>query len=179
MRTIGSIIITFTAILFLVSCTDKKTDKCPVETIILNENPFPEGTHAEELFSPVPDENIDSVERSFYFASDLAYQEVIHWDSAGDTKRYFDFRARSVFDVDKYMGPWTIPPELNYTSVTADKYRVACGVAHGVYQCRMIATYNEYFVFFRSYVTDHGISLSAFNQLLKAIDVKLTLCTGK
>jgi hypothetical protein len=165
--------------LLMASCTKKKSEECPIKTLILDENLFPQGTQAEELFSPVPDEPINSAERTFYYAPDSALQEVIQWNSVRAAKRYFDFRAKSVFDVDKYMGPWTTPSELNYISPSADKYRVACGVAHGVYQCRMIATYDEYFVFFRSYVTEQGISLSTFDQLLKAIDVKMTQCTGK
>jgi hypothetical protein len=177
MQKIGAYLFVFTvSALFLMSCTSQKTEACPIDTLILDENLFPQGTHAEELFSPVPDEPLDSAERSFYYAPDLAFQEVIRWDFARAAKVYFDFRAKSVFDVDKYMGPWTSPTELNFQSSAADQYRLACGVASDVYQCRMIATYGEYFVFFRSYITEQGISLTTFEQLLSAIDVKMSQC---
>jgi hypothetical protein len=163
----------------LVGCTYKKVENCPIASLIINEDLFPQGTHAEVLYSPVPDDPINSAERSFYYATDLAYQEVIRWNSVRDAKDYFNFREKSVFDVDKYMGPWTTPPELDYTSAIADKYRVACGIDSGIYQCRLIATYDGYFVFFRSYVTEEGLSLSIFNQLLRAIDLRMTQCLGK
>jgi len=180
MRRIHAYLITFTVLsLLLVGCTYKKVENCSIQTLILDEKHFPQGTHAEELFSPVPEEPIDSAERSFIYADDLAFQEVIHWDSAELAKGYFDLRAKSVFDVDKYMGPWTNPPELDYFSAIADKYLVACGVDSGIYQCRMIATYGDYFVFFRSYVTEQAISIPIFEQLLRTIDGNMTECLGK
>jgi hypothetical protein len=74
------------------------------------------------------------------------------------------------------MGPWETPDEL-YISSSAQNYHAACGIDGQIYQCRMVATYSEYSVFFRSHVSDDGITLSKVNELLQAIDKSMAQCT--
>jgi len=163
-----------TLILFLNSCSSKPP-KCPIETLLLDENFFPQGTHAEQLFSPVPEYPSESAGRTHYYAPDMVLQLVVNWHSGKSAKDEFDFQLTSAFDVDQYMGPWETPDGL-YTSSIAQNYHAACGVASHLYQCRMISTYGGYSVFFRAYVSEQGITLQKVNELLQAIDERMTQC---
>jgi hypothetical protein len=158
----------------MVGCA-KAPPKCAIETLILDENLLPEGTYAERLISPVSERPQESVAQTFYYAPDAVLHEVVNWRSTRAAKREYDLTVKSAFDVDNYMGPWDIPDGM-FISSTAQNYYAACGVAHKVYQCRMVATYGEYSVFFRSYVSDKGITLPKVNELLQAIDERMAQC---
>jgi len=134
------------SLIFLLTGCTSKPSKCAIESLILEESVFPNETFIEQLISPLPDEPKESAARSFYYAPDAVYHEVINWHSVNAAKRDFESKLKSVFDVDKYMGPWESPDGL-YISPMAENYQVACGIAHKIYQCRMIATYSRYSVF--------------------------------
>jgi hypothetical protein len=161
--------------IFLAGCTSK-VEKCPLDTLILDVNLFPQGTFAEKIIPPSSDD--PSYSRSFLYGPDAVYQEVSRWNSVRASKKYYNFLEKPIFDVDQYMGPWSIPPELNHLSLSADQYRIACGFAHHTYQFRMIATYKEYFVFFRSEISDQGIRLTTFEMLVRALDGHMTQCSS-
>ena len=163
-------------LLFLNSCSGKHP-KCPIETLLLDENLFPKGTYAERLISPVAEYPRDSAGRTHYYAPDSVLQEVINWHSEKSAKDEFDLQLKSAFDVDQFMGPWETLDGL-YTSPTAQNYYAACGVASHIYQCRMSSTYKGYSVFFRAEVSEQGITLQKVNELLEAIDERMIQCVG-
>jgi len=162
-------------VLVLTSCA-QTSSKCAIESLILDGSLFPEGTHAERLISPVSEQPQESAAQTFYYAPDAVFHEVVNWHSTRAAKREYDLTVKSAFDVDNYMGPWEIPDGL-YISSLAQNYHAACGVAHKIYQCRMTATYRGYSVFFRAYVSDQGITLAKVNELLQAIDERMTQCS--
>jgi hypothetical protein len=162
-------------VLFLHSCSSNKPPKCSIETLLLDENFFPQGTYAEQLFSPVPEYPSESAGRTHYYPSDSVLQIVVNWHSKKYAKNEFDFQSKSAFDVDQFMGPWEIPDGI-YASTIAQNYHAACGVASHIYQCRMISTYDGYSVFFRAEVSEQGITLQKVNELLQAIDERMTQC---
>jgi hypothetical protein len=163
--------------LVLTGCSNRAT-KCPIETLLLDENLFPKGTHAEPLESPLSEYPKESAARTYYYAPDSVFQEVINWSSDRAAKSEFELRSKSAFDVDKYMGPWETLDELSISSI-AQNYHVACGIDGKIYQCRMVATYKGYFVFFRAEVSDQGITLSKVNELLQAIDERMAQCVDQ
>ncbi len=150
--------------------------ECPIETLILSGNSFPKGTYAEPLESPLPEYLQEGAARSFYLAPDSVFQEVIDWRLPARAKGEYDLQLRSAFDVDKYMGPWWTPEDL-YVSSTASNYHAACGFDLNIYQCRMVATYGGYSVFFRAEASGQGITMSNVNELLRAIDQRMVECT--
>jgi hypothetical protein len=175
MHTNNRLTVVFVAlVLFLNSCSSKPP-KCSIETLLLDENLFPKGTHAEPLESPLPEYPKESAAQSFYYAPDLVFQEVINWHSEKFAKDEFDLHLKSAFDVDQFMGPWETPDGL-YASSTAQNYHAACGVDSHIYQCRVISTYDGYSVFFRAYVSEQGITLLKVNEFLQAIDERMTQC---
>lgn len=169
--------------LMLISCSefpaqDIQTKRnCPIETLILDEKLLPENTFAEKLHSPSTDEPSESASRSFYYAPDSIYHLVVRYDLPKLAKERFVRWSKSAFDVDEHMGPWEVPSGVNSVSVSADEYQIGCGIAHNVYQCRMIATYDEYFVYFKADVSEKGITLHTVEELVRAIDDRMTECT--
>lgn len=175
MNTTNRFVVVFVSLsLILIGCSSRAT-KCPIKTLLLDEKLFPKDTHAEQLFSPVPEDPSESAGRTYYYAPDSVFQEVINWHSVSAAKSAFDLESKSAFDVDKYMGPWWTPNDL-YISPIASNYKAACGVDSTIYQCRMVATYGSYSVFFRAEVSDQGITQSKVNELLQAIDKRMSQC---
>jgi hypothetical protein len=77
------------------------------------------------------------------------------------------------------MGPWEIPEEIEFTSSVADELLLGCGVAHNVYQCRMIAVYESYFIYFKADVSEGGITLQDVEKMLSGIDDRMEVCLGE
>jgi len=143
--------------------------------LILDEHLLPEGTHAERLISPVSEKPQESVARSFYYAPYSIFHMVINWHSARAAESEFNNHLEIAFDTDKYMGPWKTPSKM-YSSPIADNYYAACGTDLGFYQCRLVATYGEYSVYFRADVGEEGITLLKVNEFLQAIDQTMAEC---
>ena len=54
---------------------------------------------------------------------------------------------------------------------------VTCGNAlQGEYQCRMIGQRGDYYMFFSATITEDGITLDIFNDLMGKIDTRLEQC---
>ena len=164
------------SVLVLTSCT-KTQSKCPIASLIIDENLLPEGTYAERLISPISEKPIDSVARSFYYAPYDIFHAVINWHSARAAKREFSNDRETAFDTDKYMGPWETPSNM-YSSSIADNYYAACGTVQSVYQCRLAATYGDYSVYFRAAVGEKGITLIKVNEILRTIDETMAACVN-
>ncbi len=74
---------------------------------------------------------------------------------------------------------WEKPSEVEINSKHITMYDYGCAVDIGYYQCRLIATYDEYFIYLRSGISDSeivGITYETFNELLKKIDEKMSTC---
>ena len=152
--------------------------KCSIYSLLLDKSLLPNGTYVEPLVSPIPDKPEESAEQGFYYAPDHVIYEVIRWNSVSAAKYEYVSVLRSAFDVDKYMGPWETPSELIYTSPIADNYYLACGIDQYEYQCRMIATYNEYSVYLKAGISQQGITYSTVGKILQVIDEQMARCTN-
>ncbi len=170
-------IVWITFALMLVGCA-RPSSKCEIKTLILDENLLPKGTYAERLISPVSEKPKESAARSFYYEPYDIFHMVINWHSTRSAKGEFNNYLETAFDTDKYMGPWETPNEM-YSSLAADNYHVGCGTVHGVYQCRLAATYDEYSVYFRADIGEKGITLHKVNEILQAIDERMTQCVNQ
>lgn len=160
--------------LILTSCAQTQP-KCAIESLIIDEHLLPEGTYVERLISPISEKPDESAARSFYYAPYDIFHAVINWHSTRSAKREFNNYLETAFDTDKYMGPWETPSEM-YGSPIADNYHAACGTDHGVYQCRLAATYGDYSVYLRAAVGEEGITLLKVDEILQAIDETMAKC---
>jgi hypothetical protein len=144
--------------------------------LLLDPSLFPPGTYAEKIMPPDSDDPAYS--RSFDYGNDAVFQEVSLWSYPQAAKDQYNFLKKTTFEVGKDWGPWSIPPELSQLKLRADQYRIGCGIALHEYLCFMIATYQDYFVFFRSYISEHRITLPIVAKLVQAIDDRMMQCSS-
>ncbi len=160
----------------LSSCINAPPPPCPLSDLLLDQSLFPSGTYAEPLVSPIPEYPRNSFSQGFWYEPDDVIYDVEYWYSQGSAEREYSQELLSAFDEDAYMGPWELPKELTYSSSIASNYHLACGPAHYKYQCRMIGTYNTYFVYLKVEISEHGLNYALTENLLRAIDNNMRAC---
>ena len=161
----------------LASCgLTQPLSKCDIKDMLLNEADFPQGTIINDLSSPVAEYPAESASFTASFMNNSIYHVVGKYSSDNRAERKFTERFDLYFKKDGFEGPWQTPTELSYISPFAQKYHVACGNILEEYQCRMIGQYDEYYVFFFAYISDNGITLDTFQDLLPKIDSHMAQC---
>ena len=161
----------------LTSCMPKQTqNKCDVKDMLLDKMDFPKGTLTDDPSSPVAEYPTESAGVTASFLNDLIYQVVGRYSSVKSAERKFTENLTYYFKGDDFEGPWETLVEISYESPFAQKYHVACGNLSQGYQCRMIGQYNEYYVFFFAYISENGITLESFQDLLMKIDEHMAQC---
>ena len=68
------------------------------------------------------------------------------------------------------------PEEIDYVSPITDNYEFACGKSNVDYTCKLVATYDEYFVLFLVDVSKGGIALEMVEEMLIAMDQRMAEC---
>lgn len=153
---------------------------CPIESLVLDEAPFPPGAMAGRILSPLPRASWESAGRSINLRKGGgAIHDVYRYKTAGRAAQEFERRKRLVFTIDRWSGPWEVPDTLTYHSPIADQYYVACGVDGGIYMCIMIAQYEEYYVLFVAHMSPDAMTFDALERVLRAIDERMARCLGK
>ncbi len=169
------LIITFHFI--LVSCTNSQpTSECQINELILDKSDFPSGTVVDDISSPIDEYPSESAGRTAGYGKSLIYHVVGNYSSIRQAKLKYSNEDKYKFESDKYRGPWVTPEEITYESPIADQYHIACGPVQTEYQCRMIARYEEYYVFFFAYVSEDGLNFNHLQEMLKSIDKKMEAC---
>ena len=164
----------------LTSCLSRAQQaQCPIEELLLRDADFPRNTIVDAIESPIAEHPEESAGRTAGNAGDLLYESVSRYRSKLDAESKYSELVRTAFETDLYRGPWERPDGLSFTSATADAAFVACGPNAGKDQCRMIAQYDDYVVFFFSYISDQGITLDRFEDLLYKVDERLSSCQAR
>lgn len=165
---------------FLFTGCDQETPlrDCPIETLLLVESDFPDGTFVDDPSSPVAEHPIESAGITASYSDDLIFHLVGRYPSNySASKEYSKSLARTYKGKDAET--WKRPAELSFISSVAQQFAAACGNSIGKYQCRMFGQYEEYYVFFFAYISDKGITLESFQTLTQKIDLKMTQCLQK
>ncbi|MBV6467484.1 MAG: hypothetical protein PGMFKBFP_02846 [Anaerolineales bacterium] len=149
---------------------------CQIGELLLSDMDFPSGTFVDPISSPVSEYPEESAGRTAVFSDDLIYHVVGRYLSSDGAQRKFADSFDLAFDDNKYEGPWAAPSGFSYTSSIANQFYVACGNTGTKHQCRMIGQYEEYYVFFFSYVSDSGMNITIYQDLLDKIDDKMAQC---
>ncbi len=122
----------------------------------------------------------ESAGRTIYLPPDnLIANHSVHRHSSADwaAKRFLREREREFVTSGHQYGPWEVPDALTYRSPIADQYYVACEVRTGTYSmCKMIAQYEEYYVYFK---TDMVLTFQELEGVLRAIDERMAECLDK
>jgi len=101
---------------------------------------------------------------------------VARYKSQKQAESVFLTRFEHTFEEDNMSGPWVTPKEVSYTSPIAEQYHIACSNIGSEYQCRMIGQYEEYYVFFFSYLSEGGMTFGKMEDLLQKIDQHMAAC---
>jgi hypothetical protein len=164
------------ALTLLSACGPTKVQNtCDIKDLLLDGTDFPEGTTLNDPSSPVDGYPAESADISASYRYDGMFQLAAQYSSAERAEREFTDNLR-YFEEDSFGDSWKTPVEISYESPLAQKYHVACGSLSQGYQCRMIGQYNAYYVFFFAYITDDGITLESFENLLMKIDDHIAPC---
>jgi hypothetical protein len=164
----------------MVGCQARRAEhSCIVQDLLLNKDDFPTGTILNHVGSPVADLPPESAGRSASYNQDLIYAEVSRYRSPEDADVKFDELDQFLFIADKYSGPWNIPEEIVGFTLRANQFRYACGKSGNSYQCRMIGRYEEYIVFLFSYISNQGITIDRFQNLMVSFDNRMFQCLGE
>ena len=177
MKKLYCILIFLLTAFLLVSCNQSRPVRdCKVNDLLLGELDFPIGTILNQISSPIAGQPEESSGRTASYYDDLIYHEVSRYLSVEGAQSKFNKRRIRAFEEDNYEGPWATPSGISYSSPIADQFFVACGNIGTKYQCRMIGQYNEYYVFFFSYLSEQGMNLEKYQEMLKKIDKKMEQC---
>lgn len=167
----------FVIMLFLTACGQKSHSRyCSIRELLLNESDFPAESIVNEISSPVAEYPQESAGITASYKKDLLFHLVSRYPSKIVSIKKFNQNLELYFSEDDHGQPWGTTAGLNFTSSIADRYIVACGYNLGKYQCRMMGQYEDYYVFFFSYITDQGINPVIFQELLQKFDQKMALC---
>jgi hypothetical protein len=82
-----------------------------------------------------------------------------------------EFRNR-----DSMVGPWAVPQDWSYTSLTADRFRFGCAEIEVLGRssiCHAVAQYDEYVSVFRIRVSSESMPLEDLERILRAIDERM------
>ena len=150
--------------------------KCEAESMLLTEDDFPADTIFNDVRSPIAEMPEVSAGFTASYGESAIYQEVGRFPLVTSAKREFEIAKRNASVQTKYHGPWETPPELSNTSSIFQDYYVVCGKVDTKYQCRMIGQYEEYYMFFSTYISDNGLTLEMFDDLLKRVDGHVEVC---
>lgn len=152
---------------------------CPIESLVLDEVPFPPGTIAGSILSPLPRASWESAGRTFNLRKGGAVHDVYRYRTAGRAAQEFERANQLEFTIDSWRGPWEVPDTLTYQSPIADQYYVACGVDGSIYMCKMIAQYEEYYVLFVAHMSSDAMTFQDLERVLQAIDSRMERCLEK
>lgn len=162
---------------------------CPFEALVVDRSVFPPETQAGQLMEdPGPAINTasDNLGRAFYLSHGIASHWVYQLVTAHDAAQVFAEQRRWQFylrptgnpNLGPPVGPWETPVELSYRSPIADQYYVACGPHAWIYMCKVIAQYEEYYVYLHAHMGG-AMMYADFERVMRAADAKMAACLGK
>lgn len=168
----------FLVICLLTSCGDLHSGRtCSMKSILLAKKDLPAKTVYHIVDSPV-----DKVlELSAAFNASLngsaIYQEIGQYPDGDTVEKEFARQKKMASGPAEYGGMWDTPSALSRSSSFFYNEHVTCGNAlQGEYQCRMIGQRGDYYMFFSATITEDGITLDIFNDLMEKIDTRLEQC---
>jgi hypothetical protein len=165
--------------IILTSCYNwQQKSHCSTIDLLIDEIDLPQGSIIDPISSPVSEYPKDSAGVTASYNQDLIYHVIGNYSNVRSAKLKYSRELQLTFIADKSQGPWNKPTEITYTSSIADQYHLACGPVRTQLQlqCRMIARYKEYYVFFFAYLSDDGLNFEHLEDILRNIDQKMEAC---
>lgn len=175
-----SLFILLFVLALLSGCSTKSPPRnCPISEWLLNKADLPSGSIVNDVSSPVAEYPEESAGVTASNNQDLIYQVIGRYPSTKSARNKYNQSLKTHFRAESNGHTWGKPAEITFHSAIANQYNTACNIVHGKTQCRMIGQYEEYYVFFFSYISTKGINLEAYQDLLESIDQKMSQCLLK
>ncbi|MDH5606782.1 MAG: hypothetical protein OEY93_07830 [Anaerolineae bacterium] len=161
-----------------------------IEELLIDETAFPDGWYTSENGPFTPSSaplggyrSIGRISLSYHSPNSLASEEIHRFRNKQEATQEFDRQIPIWFPSGEYWTEWEVPGGLDYASIVADRFQVACarnGIipGQGLEYCHMIGQYNEYLVRF-SVRMNQDISYEDFEIILDAIDDNMKLFLEK
>ncbi|MCD4672772.1 MAG: hypothetical protein K8R77_08925 [Anaerolineaceae bacterium] len=150
---------------------------CGIDDILFSENDLPEGTIIDYRNLPALDEPNESGEIYALFNNTVVYQIVSRYERGRLARNRYERWESALSDLSIVPNQTSdMSTQLDFVSAHASQYDFACGTDLGRYQCRFIATYDEYFIYLRSDISEEGVTHDMFYDFLVEIDHKMSGC---
>ena len=165
-------------VVFITGCynPNQQLATCQLEYLLVDEMFFPKGAEVGEITSPLPEGTAKSAGRTIYLGKGVANHDIYPYATSqralGEFLHYQQDPTFSIAPDEQ----WQIPKELTKLNLTANQYDLACGLQHNIRICKMIALYNNYFVFFSAQIYPDELTMSDLSSILLEIDRRMVLC---
>ncbi len=163
----------------------------PIDQLLIDESPFPEGWVATEPswgcppLAPwsEPPRRVECISRGFYThfgGGAAAGMSIQRFSNSRAAAREYEQRIAVTFRIRdrEYDTPWEVPAELSFDSSVADRYRYGCATV-GYYsrvECEYVAQYRLYIVSFSVAIYNTNVITSTdLLPVFQAIDERMAL----
>jgi hypothetical protein len=165
----------------------------PVDQLLIDESPFPEGwvatepgwEHPPRAPWSGPTKMVEYIDRGFYTHSGdgaAAGISIRQFDSSRAAAKEYKHRVDAAFRIrdEKMQTPWKAPQGLSFESSEADRYRYGCSEVFGQPKCAYVAQYEVYVIDFHSSIYDTDvITYNDFLPVFQAIDKQMEQHLGE
>ena len=139
---------------------------------------FPPGTVTDHMTVPT-DNMLGEIEggfQTFYYIGDPRYggaiYDIFRFPRQKEAISRFEHDKNDM--VDSETGEqWKVPNDLTFSSATADELYIACGYWSQIYRCKMIARYQEYYLYFNADI-DEEMTFTNFEKVAIYIDEQIS-----
>jgi hypothetical protein len=135
---------------------------------------FPDGSFTEHITAPT-DNSLGEVEAGFQtirMYSGVAIYDIYRFSSVKNAITQFERDKESMISSET-GNLWLVPDNITFSSETADDIYIACGYWSNRYRCKMIAYYQEYFIFFNTDINDQ-MTFERFENIVAYLDEQIS-----
>jgi len=159
----------------------------PIDQLLIDESPFPEGwvatepswEHPPRAPWSGPTRMVEYIDRGFYTRSGggaAAGMSIRRFDSSQAAADEYEHRVDVAFRETEWNTSWTIPVELTFESTIADQYQYGCSEVLGQVRCGYVAQYGVYVLDFVIHFYDTNvITYTDLPPVFQAIDERMML----
>jgi len=149
---------------------------CGINELLFSGDDLPKGTNISYRKIPEIDEPEESGSIYAIINDTDIYQIVSRYERERTARNRYERWESALSDLSATNKNGDVLMQNEFVSDHANKYSYTCGLGHGRYQCRFIATYDEYFIYLRSDISEEGVTHDMFYDFLVEIDHKMSGC---
>jgi hypothetical protein len=153
-----------------------------IERLLIDVSAFPQGWSISAAGpSPIAraplggTASVESIELDFYAPGGGAFERIRRFEAPRGASNEFARQKRLIFRATEWYPPWQVPDELDYKSLSADRYYYACSqeTVRSWPRCAYIAQYGTYFVHFDVDMLPGYMSYVDLGNILDVIEQRM------